>query len=170
MPKINFCTVPTCHSFGRYCRAHNTGELDAEDKAQAKIEKAKNSLKPNPKALTEKDKVIQRKKFFDAMIDKAPKNCMESGKPLAPSMAINPRTIVAHILAKKKVGGVPSMQFDPRNVMYFDQDVHTDFDTKGSDHVKRMKTFEKMKARVNEMWGEIPADERRNVPDHFKPE
>lgn len=163
------CNVSSCYSFGKYCRipGHCSGSAPKEKKESAK----KSPIKKNPPTKKEKDKSKERNAFFQVMIARRPKNCQESGKPLIKSMAINPRSIVAHILPKRDVdkGGVPSMQYDERNILYLDQDVHTDMDRQGEAYITKMKLYPVMKKRVEEMWPEIPENERKNVPQYLRP-
>ena len=150
-----FCTVKTCYSFGRYCRIPGHAGKAAPDEKKAEKKKEKEQLGV----------------FFDLMIKRDPKKCQETGKDLRGLMQINPRIIVAHILPNRatKDGGVPSMATDKRNIVFLHGDVHTDMDNKGESFVKSMKIFPLLKKRVEDMWGEIPEDERKNVPDYLRP-
>lgn len=168
----NICNHKGCINEGRYCRIpHSFKPAKEESPAPTKPVKKTIPVKKKKTTNTEKLKMKQRTAFFEAMIKIAPKKCMETGKPLAGSMVINPRSIVAHILPKRDAdkGGVPSMQYDKRNIIFLDQDVHTDMDRQGKDYVVKMKLYPLMKERVAEMWPEINAAERKNVPEYLKP-
>lgn len=149
------CTVSSCYAFGRYCRIPGHAGKPKPDEQKVEKKKAKEELST----------------FFDLMLKRAPKKCQESGKDLRGLMNINPRVIVAHILPKRPVkqGGVPSMANDKRNIIFLHGDVHTDMDNKGKEYVMKMKIFPLIKSRVEDMWGEIPEDERKNVPDYLRP-
>lgn len=103
--------------------------------------------------------------FFQAMLALAPSKCMETGCPL--KSKVNLMEIVVHILPKSKV---KSMAEDPRNIVYLDGDVHTNFDNKGQEFIKKMKILPLLKKRVEMMWPEIPENERRWVPECLRPE
>lgn len=130
-------------------------------------QKLKNSGGPTPDQ--EKKEKKEKGDFFDAMIKKAPRNCMETGKPLGPTMAMIASAVVAHILPKSKKDGVPSQATNPLNIVYLTGDVHTDFDRKGKDFIVKMKIFPLLRERVAEMWDSIPQEERRRVPEYYNP-
>ncbi len=149
------CTVKSCYAFGRYCRIPgHAGKPKADEN---KVEKVKAKE--------------ERNLFYELMLKRAPKKCQETGQSLTGLMSINPRVIIAHILPKRatKDGGVPSMATDKRNIVFLHGDVHTDMDNKGKSYVTKMKIFPLMKKRVEDMWGEIPEDERKNVPEYLRP-
>jgi hypothetical protein len=126
-------------------------------------------LKGKKTATEEKKEKQARGNFFERMIKAAPSRCMETGRPLAPTMAINPAAVVCHILAKSKKSGVPSMAENELNIVYLDGDVHTDMDHKGCDYIVKMKIFPLLRRRVVMMWQHIPDHEKRRVPECLKP-
>lgn len=139
--------------------------------------KKENSATQKAAKMDEKKKTILRKKFFDAMLEAAPEFCMETGQRLIIPAGHNPRSIVCHILPKRKVdlGGVPSVQFDPLNVVYLCKEIHDKMDADlGSkstgEYVRSMKIFPLLKERVGELWNLIPANERVNITSFLKPE
>lgn len=133
------------------------------------LQRQKLKLSGAKSADEEKKEKKEKGDFFDAMIKKAPKNCMESGKPLGPTMAMIASAVVAHILPKSKTNGVPSQATNPVNIVYLTGDVHTDFDRKGKDFIVKMKIFPLLRERVQEMWDSIPESERRRVPEYYNP-
>lgn len=126
-------------------------------------------LKGKKSTEEEKKEKQSRGNFFERMIKAAPSKCMETGRPLAPTMAINPAAVVCHILAKSKKSGVPSMAENELNIVYLDGSVHTDMDNKGCDFIIKMKIFPLMRRRVVLMWPHIPEHERRRVPECLRP-
>lgn len=53
---INLCKDPDCYNYGRYCRLHATGKLDAAKKADAQESKAKKGIAHKSEKRTELDK------------------------------------------------------------------------------------------------------------------
>jgi hypothetical protein len=112
---------------------------------------------------------LKKGKFFADALKSAPSKCMECGDSLRGTMAINPAAIVAHILAKSKTNGVPSMAIHPLNKVYLCGDCHTNMDNQGCSFIRKMKIYELMKGRVATMWPEIPKNEERKVPECLRP-
>lgn len=107
--------------------------------------------------------------FFKKMIANSPGKCEECKKNLAGTMAVNPAAIVAHILPKRKTGGVPSMATNPANIVFLCGDHHTNYDKKGCDYIVKMKIYHVLRHRVAIMWPHIPEDEKRHVPECLTP-
>lgn len=131
-------------------------------------------LKLGKKSDAEKKKDEKEEKkakgvFFANQILKAPSRCEECNNSLAATKAINPTAIVAHIIAKSKTSGCPSVALHPLNKVYLCGDCHTDMDNKGAEHVQKMKVFPVMKERVAAFYDEIEPSERRRVPVYFRP-
>lgn len=108
--------------------------------------------------------------FYANQLKQAPDHCEECGKSLAGTKAINPRAIVAHIIPKREKGGCPSVALHPNNRAFLCGSDHTDFDNKGAAYVQNMNIFEVMKARVATFYDQIAPNERKNVPEYFRPE
>ncbi len=104
--------------------------------------------------------------FFKDAIAKMPGKCMECGRPLGATIAINAAAVVAHILPKSRVF---SMATDKRNMVYLCGDCHTDFDKKGCSHTEKMKLYPLLRERVALMLPEIPQAERRWIPKCLLP-
>lgn len=111
----------------------------------------------------------EKSNFFTAALKGAPHKCQNCNKSLAGTMSINPTAIVAHILAKSKTSGVPSMATNPLNKVYLCGDCHTDMDRKGCDYIKKMKIFPLLRKRVVLMFDHIPDNERRRIPECLQP-
>ena len=111
----------------------------------------------------------KKSKFFKDAIEKMPGKCMECGKALGGTIAINPTATVAHILPKRKNYGVTSMANDKRNMVYLCITCHTNMDNKGCRFIEKMRIFPLLKERVALMFKDIPAAERRFIPDCLNP-
>lgn len=107
--------------------------------------------------------------FFANGVLQAPKNCENCGNPLAGTKAINPAAIVAHILPKSKTSGCPSVALHPLNKWFACGDCHTDYDNKGAAYVQSMPIFSVLKERVALFYDEIEPNEKRKVPEYFRP-
>jgi len=107
-----------------------------------------------------------RGEFFQQMIAKAPKKCMESGKPLGDTMAMIASAVVAHILPKSKFKSIAE---HPLNIVYLHGDVHTDMDNKGEGYVVKMKIFPLLRSRVADLWESIDLNELKHVPKYLNP-
>jgi hypothetical protein len=125
--------------------------------------------KPEKVKVAEKAKKETKKSltvFYTEMIVKAPKVCEECGKPLKPSMIINPRSIVAHILPKR--GNLfPSVATNPDNVFYGCNDCHHDFDNKGEEFIVKMKIYPILKERVSKLIPLMPDRELHKIPEYL---
>lgn len=120
-------------------------------------------------AKVERAEKLEKAKFFSDALKVAPNRCQECNKPLVPTAAINPSAIVAHILAKSKKQGVPSMATNPLNRVFLCGDCHTDMDNHGCEYIQQMKIYPLLKQRVLLMWPGIPQSERRRVPECLRP-
>jgi hypothetical protein len=126
-------------------------------------------LKQPPSKTEEREKKEAKGVFFADQVQKAPAKCENCGKSLAGTKAINPAAIVAHILAKSKTNGCPSVALHPLNKFYACGDCHTDYDTKGAAFVQSMPIFPTLKERVAQFYHEISPAEKRRVPEYFRP-
>lgn len=105
--------------------------------------------------------------FFAKQILQIPEHCEECGTNLGGWKHFNAKAIIAHILPKRKTFGFPSVATHPMNRMFFCVPCHTDFDNKGSDHVKKMKSLKIIKERLQEFYSELTEEEQNRVPEHF---
>jgi 5-methylcytosine-specific restriction endonuclease McrA len=126
-------------------------------------------LKGKKPASVERHEKIVKGQFFADAIKAAPDRCQNCNNTLNGTKAINPAAIVAHIIPKSKTNGCPSVAAHPLNKVYLCGDCHTNMDNQGCDFITEMKIYDLMKRRVVLMWGEIPANERRRVPECLKP-
>jgi hypothetical protein len=123
---------------------------------------------PKPEAVKRKEQTA-KVAFFANGVLQAPKNCENCGNPLAGTKAINPAAIVAHILPKSKTSGCPSVALHPLNKWFACGDCHTDYDNKGAAFVQSMPIFSILKERVAQFYDEIEPNEKRKVPEYFRP-
>ena len=108
-----------------------------------------------------------KKDFFRDQMNKA--HCENCGASVLPTMAINPKAIVAHILPKSEKQGCPSVATHPLNCWIACGDCHTNYDNKGAAYVQNMPIFEELKKRVAKFYNKIAQGERRRVPVYFRP-
>jgi len=104
--------------------------------------------------------------FYLEEIAKAPKCCEECGKGLRPSMAINQRSIVCHILPKRPEM-FPSVATNPDNVFYGCNDCHHGFDNKGEEFIIKMKIYPILKERVAKLIPLMPDKELHKIPEYL---
>lgn len=123
--------------------------------------------KPTNKEKREEAKV--KGAFFANAVAAAPKSCENCGASLGGTKAINPAAIVAHILPKSPKSGCPSVALHPLNKFYACGDCHTDYDNASAKEVQNMAIYPTLVIRVAAFYDEIAPEERRRVPDHFKP-
>jgi hypothetical protein len=123
---------------------------------------AKNSSIKKPK-----DKYSERQeldKWFQEQINIMPKYCEESGNYLNAYAAWGAKACIAHICAKRNIKSVAT---HPNNRMFYDIDVHTNFDNATSDEIKQMKSYPLIVARFNTFKHEILPSEYRYLPDYL---
>ena len=157
-PLCPFCKVDkTCE---RHVEkgAPKVKKMHAIPKVSAKKKIADKLNKPAKEALNE---------FFDNALAVAPFHCEECGDPLADSMGINARTIVAHLLPKRKEHGFPSVASHPDNKAYLCYRCHHDYDNKGSDYVTKMKLYPTILERVALLLPHLTPEELVRVPEHL---
>lgn len=126
-------------------------------------------LKKPPTKTEEREKKQAKGVYFADQIQKAPSKCENCGGSLTGTKAINAAAIVAHILAKSKTSGCPSVALHPLNKWYACGDCHTDYDNKGAAFVQTMPIFQTLKERVAQFYNDIEPTERRRVPVYFRP-
>lgn len=152
------CRTPTPNE---YCLLHAkaAGKKPEKVKKVTPIKKVSDKQKERIKA--DKPRKDALSKFFAQMILAMPKNCMECGKSLKPSMIINERTIIAHILEKRHF---KSIEVDKDNVLYLCQLCHGTYD---NFNPTKMKVFKLAKQRVQLLMPKIKEDEKRFIPDYY---
>lgn len=117
---------------------------------------------------TNTDDYKSQNTWFCEQIAQIPQCCEECGKDLTRLKLWRPKIIIAHILPKRKVYGFPSVATHPENRMFYCWDCHTDFDTKGSDHAKKLKTLPLMRERFLAFKDELSEADLTRVPDYLK--
>lgn len=115
------------------------------------------------------DKVLKGKldQFYDDALNAAPFHCEECGEHLSESVVINPRTIVAHLLPKRKIGGFPSVSCHPSNKAYLCDSCHNGYDQKGKDFIIKMRLYPAILERVKELLPHLNPQELSRVPEYL---
>lgn len=126
-------------------------------------------LKGEKPTAVKRSKDLKKGHFFAEALKGAPNRCQNCSTALAPTIAINPAAIVAHIIPKSDKQGAPSVATHPLNKVFLCGDCHTNMDNQGCKFILKMKILELMRERVAEMWPEIPQNERRRVPECLRP-
>jgi hypothetical protein len=102
----------------------------------------------------------------------APSKCENCKKGLQATINFHPRAHIAHIIAKTKEGGCPSVATHPKNKWYGCMDCHTLYDDsifkKDFYVVVQMPVFPILVERFNSFKEEIKVSERKNVPLIFQ--
>lgn len=105
--------------------------------------------------------------YYDQALKKMPKRCEECGELLVKSMVINPRTVVAHLLAKNEEHGFPSVATNQANKAYLCDADHHGYDKKGKDFIVKMRIYPIIKARVAILLPLLTPEELARVPDYL---
>lgn len=152
----------------KYCVDHSKA-LGIKPVKVAKMHSIK-KVNDKMKAAAKLDKVLKGKldQFYEDALNVAPFHCEECGEHLSESIVINPRTIVAHLLAKRKTGGFPSVSCHPSNKAYLCETCHNGYDNKGKDFITKMRLYPVILARVKELLPHLTANELARVPDYLK--
>ena len=105
--------------------------------------------------------------FFANQLKENPEFCEECGVSLRASKAINPRSVIAHILPKRK-SCFPSVATHLDNRLFLCVDCHSNYDNKGWDYVSQMKVFELAKERLALFIDCLTEFELNKLPEIFK--
>lgn len=132
-----------------------------KDNAKKKQEKKKANGTAAKKQKTAKELNI----FFASQIPEIPECCEECGDSLRWQKMNNFKSIIAHILPKRKDGGFPSVSTHPKNRMFLCLICHTNMDNKGKDYVLNMNCFELMIDRLKEFVHLVK--EKQKLPNDF---
>lgn len=101
----------------------------------------------------------------------APSKCENCGKNLQPTINFHPRAHIAHIIAKTREGGCPSVSTHPQNKWFACLDCHTLYDKsigEGDFYVViQMPVFNICTQRFQLFKEEIKESEWKNVPSIF---
>lgn len=158
--KQGVCDVEGCSGqiySKKKCQFHYWRQ-NAKDNA----EKKKNNGKTAAKQKTAKDLNL----FFASQLLEVPDNCENCGCSL--SYLKNSRmrkSIIAHILPKREMGGFPSVATHPQNRLFLCLDCHKNMDEKGKEFVLKMNCFPLLIERLNEFVHLVT--ERRRLPNDF---
>ena len=134
------------------------------DNKKKNDEKKKNNGKKAEKLKTAKEMNI----FFASQLLEVPDFCENCGGSLRWQKMNNFKSIIAHILPKRKVGGFPSVATHPKNRMFLCSDCHANMDNKGSDFVKNMKCFDLICERFFEFEHLLSEADKQRLPLHFQ--
>ena len=134
------------------------------ENAKKNAEKKKKNGTAKAKAKTAKDLNV----FFASQLPEIPEKCEECSSSLKWQKMNNFKSIIAHILPKRKVGGFPSVATHPKNRMFLCLDCHANMDNKGSDFVKNMKCFDLICERFFEFEHLLSEADKQRLPLHFK--
>lgn len=122
-----------------------------------------NSKKPNniAKELRKKDNSV----FFASQFLVAPSRCENCGTSLAPTIStFGPRSIVAHIVPKRPIGGCASVSLHPLNRWFGCIDCHNNYDNKGAAFALTMPALPLIRERFSQFREDIVPAERKNIP------
>lgn len=133
-------------------------------KHRAKVKSEAKKLRGNDKGGTDE---IGLKDWFTRMINKAPACCEECGQKLSSTVKFIPTAIVAHIWPKRETYGYPSVKTVDDNAMYYCIDCHTNFDNKGHEFVKIMRSFPEIQRRATIVYHLMTPDEQRRAIKNF---
>ena len=105
--------------------------------------------------------------FFANQLKDNPEFCEECGVSLRASKAINPRSVIAHILPKRK-SCFPSVATHSDNRLFLCVNCHSDYDNKGWGYIAQMKVFSLAKERLSLFVDKLTEYEREKLPEIFK--
>lgn len=136
-----------------------------QQNAKDNAEKKKNNGKAAAKQKTAKDLNL----FFASQLLEVPDNCENCGDSLDYLKRSRMRkSIIAHILPKRPVGGFSKVATHPKNKLFLCLDCHTDFDNKGAEFATTMNCFELMCERFLEFENELSESDKQRLPFYFK--
>lgn len=126
-------------------------------------------LKGKRSAAEQKQEDRNRADFFKQQISQAPACCENCKKSLRASMAINPASIIAHIVPKRTNYGCPSVETHPLNRWYGCIDCHTKYDTNFEDPkvICKMPVYKTVVQRLKQFIDQIAPAELKNVPEYL---
>ena len=135
----------------------------------------KNNAKENEAKKKKNGKTAEKKKtakemnlFFASQIPDIPNFCEECGESLKWQKQNMFKSIIGHILPKRKVGGFPSVATNPNNRMFFCLSCHQNFDNKGEDFAPTMNCFDLMCERFMMFENQLSESDKQRLPYYFK--
>lgn len=161
--KEGVCNVEGCKRpvySRKMCQSHYW-----EDNKRKNDEKKKSNGKSAEKLKSAKELNI----FFASQLIEVPDDCENCGISLKWLKTSKLRkTIIAHILPKRPVGGFPSVATHPKNKLFLCGDCHTNFDNKGAEFATTMNCFDLMCERFMEFENELSESDKQRLPFYFK--
>lgn len=109
--------------------------------------------------------------FFASQALAAPSKCENCQRSLQSTIKFHPRAHIAHIVPKTKKGGCPSVATHPKNRAFLCLDCHTCYDKAVAERdnyiIDQMAVVEVLRERYKEFQAQIPAEERKNIPEYL---
>lgn len=136
-------------------------------KHRAEVKKAdkKQKLRSQPLKDLPVSGAISLVVWFEEQMKQIPLCCEECGTKFVFFASWTKKAVIAHILPKRNF---KSVQTHPLNRCFLCIHCHQDYDNRGSQHVVKMKVFEKMKQVVQEeLIPVIPNQELKYLPEYF---
>ena len=135
----------------------------------------KNNAKENEAKKKKNGKTAEKKKtakemnlFFASQIPDIPNFCECCGDSLKWQKQNRFKSIIAHILPKRKVGGFPTVATHPKNRLFLCSSCHSDFDNKGAEFATSMNCFDEMCERFLEFEHLLSEADKQRLPLHFQ--
>ena len=132
----------------------------------------KNNAKENEAKKKKNGKTAEKKKtakemnlFFASQIPEIPDCCENCGDSLRWQKQNNFKSIIAHILPKRPVGGFPSVATNPNNRVFLCLICHHNMDDLGKDFVLKMNCFDLIIERLRKFVHLIK--ENKELPNDF---
>lgn len=132
-------------------------------KNNAKENEAKK--KKNGKTANKNKTAKEMNLFFASQIPDIPNFCENCGDSLRWQKQNNFKSIIAHILPKRKVGGFPSVATNPNNRVFLCLICHHNMDDLGKDFVLKMNCFDLIIERLRKFVHLIK--ENKELPNDF---
>lgn len=129
------------------------------------VNKKKNVVKIEKKRQKSKELNV----FFASQLLQVPNSCEECDADLTWLKNSKMRkAIIAHILPKREVGGFPSVATHPQNRMFYCGDCHTNFDNKGEEFVKKMRSLPTIIERFKKFEHFLSESDKQRLPSYLK--
>lgn len=134
------------------------------DNKKKNDEKKKNNGKKAEKLKTAKEMNI----FFASQLLEVPDFCENCGGSLRWQKMNNKKSIVAHLIPKREVGGFPKVATHPQNKVFLCLQCHGNMDNKGEDFTPKMNCFELICERFMEFENLLSESDKQRLPYYFK--
>ena len=135
--------------------------------ANNRKEKAEKN-KANGKTANKNKTAKEMNLFFASQIPEIPDCCENCGDSLRWQKQNMFKSIIGHILPKRKVGGFPSVATNPNNRMFLCLICHKNFDEKGEDFAPTMNCFDLMCERFMTFEDQLSESDKQRLPFYFK--